>query len=85
MITLYTLAQSRSHRSVWLLEELGIPYQLQQFERDPITRLAPQTLKAIHPLGKVPVLQDGELLLAESGAITEYLLDQYGQDRLRPI
>lgn len=84
MITLHALAQSRSLRIVWLLELLGLDYRLQQHERHPDTMLAPDALKSIHPLGKAPLLQDGELVLAESGAITDYLIQSYGQGRFMP-
>lgn len=83
-ITLHALAQSRSLRIVWLLEELGLPYTLTQHPRDARTLLAPPALKAVHPLGKAPVLQDGELVLAESGAIADYLVTTYGQGDWRP-
>ena len=78
MLTLHHLGTSRSHRILWLLEELGVPYELRRYQRDPATRLAPPELKKIHPLGKSPVLTDGELVVAESGAILEYLAECYG-------
>ncbi len=78
MLTLHHLETSRSHRILWLLEELGVPYELRRYQRDPATRLAPPELKKIHPLGKSPVLTDGELVVAESGAILEYLAECYG-------
>lgn len=78
MLTLHHLEASRSHRILWLLEELGVPYELRRYQRDPATRLAPPELKKIHPLGKSPVLTDGELVVAESGAILEYLAECYG-------
>lgn len=78
MLTLHHLETSRSHRILWLLEELGVPYELRRYQRDPLTRLAPPELKHIHPLGKSPVLTDGELVVAESGAILEYLAECYG-------
>lgn len=78
MLTLHHLETSRSHRILWLLEELGVPYELRRYQRDPATRLAPPELKKIHPLGKSPVLTDGELAVAESGAILEYLAECYG-------
>ncbi|WP_159991798.1 glutathione S-transferase family protein [Pelistega ratti] len=84
MITLYHLTQSRSQRIVWLLEELDLEYDLQAFDRNPETGLAPDIFKTFHPLGKAPVLVDGEVTLAESGAIVEYLIDKYGQNRLKP-
>jgi glutathione S-transferase len=82
MITLHHLNNSRSQRILWLLEELGVPYEIKRYQRDPKTMLAPPALRAIHPLGKSPVITDGELTLAESGAIIEYLADRYGDGRL---
>jgi glutathione S-transferase len=79
MITVHHLETSRSQRILWLLEELGLPYELQVYKRDPITSLAPAALKKIHPLGKSPVITDGDLVVAESGAIIEYLVETYGQ------
>lgn len=67
---------------MWLLEELGVPYEIRRYRRDPQTMLAPAELKAVHPLGKSPVITDGDLTLAESGAIIEYLADTYGGGRL---
>lgn len=85
MITLHHLNNSRSQRILWLLEELGLEYEIKEYTRDPITSSAPESLKAIHPLGKSPVITDGELTIAESGAIIEYLLDVYDSEkRLRP-
>lgn len=84
MITLHHLENSRSQRVLWLLEELGLPYELQRYKRDPKTMLAPPELVRVHPLGKSPVITDGGVTVAESGAIIEYLLDTYGQGRLRP-
>jgi glutathione S-transferase len=84
MLTLHHLNNSRSQRVLWLLEELGCPYQIQKYQRDAVTLLAPPELKRIHPLGKSPVITDGTITVAESGAIIEYLLDTYGQGRLRP-
>jgi glutathione S-transferase len=84
MITLHHLENSRSQRVLWLLEELGLPYQILSYKRDPQTQLAPAALAAVHPLGKSPVIRDGDVTVAESGAIVEYLLDTYGQGRLRP-
>jgi len=84
MIKLHHLENSRSQRILWLLEELGVDYELVRYERDPVTSLAPAELRSIHPLGKAPVLTDGDLTLAESGAIIEYLVDRYGDGRLRP-
>ena len=84
MITVHHLNNSRSQRVLWLLEELGCPYQLVKYQRDARTLLAPAELKRVHPLGKSPVISDGAHTLAESGAIIEYLLDAYGAGRLRP-
>ena len=84
MIIVHHLNNSRSQRVLWLLEELGLPYEIVRYQRDPKTMLAPKELRAIHPLGKSPILQDGDVTLAESGAIVEYLIERYGQGRLRP-
>lgn len=84
MITVHHLNNSRSQRVLWLLEELGLPYEIKKYQRDPDTLLAPPSLLQIHPLGKSPVITDGGLTVAESGAIIEYLLDQYGDGRLKP-
>lgn len=84
MITLYSLKQSRSQRIVWLLEALGVPFEVQSFEREPVTRSAPPIFKTLHPLGKAPVLKDGNLTLAESAAIVEYLIERYGNGRFTP-
>lgn len=79
MITLHHLNNSRSQRILWLLEELNLDYEIQQYQRDAKTNLAPQTLLDVHPLGKSPIITDGDLVMAESGAIIEYLLAQYGK------
>ncbi len=84
MITLHHLNDSRSQRILWLLEELGVDYEVMRYERDATTRLAPDALKEIHPLGKSPVLEDGELRLHESGAITDYLIRTYGAGKFAP-
>ncbi|MEO7068445.1 MAG: glutathione S-transferase [Rhodanobacter sp.] len=84
MITVHHLNNSRSQRILWLLEELGVPYEVKRYERDPKTMLAPPELRAVHPLGMSPVITDGDLTLAESGAIIEYLADRYGADKLIP-
>lgn len=87
MITVHHLNNSRSQRVLWMLEELGVDYQIVHHQRDPITRLAPPSLHAVHPLGKSPVVQDdrnGGLPIIESGAILEYLVDTYGGGRFRP-
>lgn len=78
MITVHHLETSRSQRVLWLLEELGVPYQIKLYQRDPTTRLAPAALKAVHPLGKSPVITDGDETIAESGAILEYLVERFG-------
>ncbi|CAN5180897.1 glutathione S-transferase [soil metagenome] len=83
-ITVHHLNNSRSQRVLWLLEELGLPYEIKFYERDKATMLAPPELSAVHPLGKSPVVSDGDLVVAESGAILEYLVDRYGQGRLKP-
>jgi glutathione S-transferase len=77
MITVHHLNNSRSQRVLWLLEELGVPYEIKKYERDPKTMLAPPELMQVHPLGKSPVITDGELTVAESGAIIEYLVERY--------
>ncbi len=82
MIKLHHLNESRSQRMLWLLEELGLPYEIIPYSRNATTRLAPPELEGIHPLGKSPVIEDGEVKLAESGAIVEYLCDAYGKGRL---
>ena len=84
MITVHHLNNSRSQRVLWLLEELDLPYEIRHYQRDAKTMLAPPELKAVHPLGKSPVITDDGVTVAESGAIVEYLIDQYGQGRLRP-
>ena len=84
MLQVHHLNNSRSQRVLWLLEELGCPYELIRYQRDPKTLLAPAQLRRVHPLGKSPVITDGAQTLAESGAIIEYLLDTYGAGRLRP-
>jgi glutathione S-transferase len=84
MITVHHLNNSRSQRVLWLLEELELPYEIVKYERDPKTMLAPPELKKIHPLGKSPVIVDGELTVAESGAILDYILERHGNGRLVP-
>ena len=84
MIEVHHLNNSRSQRILWLLEELELAYDIVSYKRDPVTRLAPPALKAIHPLGKSPVIRDGTLVLAESAAIIEYLVGRYGDGRLAP-
>lgn len=85
MIVVHHLNQSRSTRILWLLEELGLPYEIKRYERDPRTNLAPDALRKVHPLGKSPVLTDGELVVAESGLIAEYLCDRYDIGLLAPL
>ena len=85
MLTLHHLENSRSQRILWLLEELGVEYQLKCYARDPETSLAPPELTSIHPLGKSPVITDGDLTVAESGAIIEYLVERYDDGALRPV
>ena len=80
MITVHHLETSRSQRILWLLEELDLPYEIKLYKRDPKTHLAPPELKAVHPLGKSPVITDGRETIAESGAIIEYLVENYGQN-----
>lgn len=84
MLIVHHLENSRSQRVLWLLEELGLEYEVKRYQRDPETMLAPPELKKVHPLGKSPVIEDEGNIVAESGAIIEYLLDRYGQGRLRP-
>jgi len=85
MITVHHLDNSRSQRVLWLLEELGVPYEIVRYQRDPKTMLAPTSLRAVHPLGKSPVVTtDDGITLAESGAIVETLIERYGQGRLIP-
>jgi glutathione S-transferase len=84
MITVHHLDDSRSQRIIWLLEELGEPYEIEQHRRDPVTRAAPAALKEIHPLGKSPVIEDNGRVVSESGAIIEHILRRYGKGRLQP-
>jgi glutathione S-transferase len=84
MVIVHHLNNSRSQRVLWLLEELGVPYEVRRYERDAKTMLAPPALLAVHPLGKSPVIVDGPVTVAESGAIVEYLIDKYGAGRLIP-
>ncbi len=84
MITVHHLNNSRSQRVLWLIEELGVTYQIKHYPRDKKTMLAPPELKAVHPLGKSPVITDGEITVAESGAIIEYLVERYGGGRMIP-
>ena len=84
MITVHHLNNSRSQRVLWLLEELGLPYEIKKYQRNAETMLAPPELLKVHPLGKAPVITDGDATVAESGAIIEYLLERYGNGRLEP-
>ncbi|MCW5891180.1 MAG: glutathione S-transferase [bacterium] len=84
MVVVHHLNESRSQRILWLLEELGVPYEVRRYQRDATTSLAPPELKAVHPLGKSPVVSDGERTIAESGAIVDYLIRRYGEGRLQP-
>lgn len=84
MVTVHHLNNSRSQRVLWLLEELGVEYDVVRYQRDPKTMFAPASLRAVHPLGKSPVITDGATTVAESGAILEYLVDRYGNGRLIP-
>ncbi|HEX5341417.1 MAG TPA: glutathione S-transferase [Duganella sp.] len=84
MIVVHHLNNSRSQRVLWLLEELGLEYEIVRYQRDPKTMLAPPELLKVHPLGKSPVISDGDIVVAESGAIVEYLIETYGNGRLVP-
>jgi glutathione S-transferase len=84
MITVHHLENSRSQRVLWLLEELEVPYEIRLYKRDPRTLLAPPELLKVHPLGKSPVITDGKRVVAESGAIIEYLVERHGGGRLAP-
>ena len=82
MLTIHHLGKSQSERIIWLCEELGLPYELKRYERDALTKLAPPELKRVHPLGNAPILTDGELVLAESAAIIDYIIAKHGGGRL---
>lgn len=82
MLTIHHLGKSQSERIIWLCEELALPYELKHYQRDPVTILAPPELKELHPLGAAPVITEGELVLAESGAIIEYIIAKHGGGRL---
>jgi glutathione S-transferase len=84
MLTLHHLNDSRSQRILWLLEELGTPYEMKRYQRDARTRLAPPELEAVHPLGKSPVIVDGDVRIAESAAVVDYLIRRYGEGRMMP-
>jgi glutathione S-transferase len=82
MLIVHHLGISQSDRIVWLCEELGIPYELAKYDRDPVTRLAPEAYKALHPSQTAPIITDGDVVLAESGAIVDYIIAKYGHGRL---
>ncbi|MCK1637734.1 glutathione S-transferase [Bradyrhizobium sp. 157] len=84
MLTVHHLNDSRSQRILWLLEEVGTPYELKRYQRNAETRLAPPELKQVHPLGKSPVITDGDMTIAESGAIVDYIIRRYGQGKDKP-
>jgi glutathione S-transferase len=84
MLVVHHLNDSRSHRILWLLEELGLPYEIKNYQRDAVTRLAPPELKAVHPLGKSPVITDEGRTIIESGAIIDYIIRHHGGGRLQP-
>ncbi|MCJ8170585.1 glutathione S-transferase [Atopomonas sediminilitoris] len=84
MLTIHHLNNSRSQRVLWLLEELAVPYRIEHYQRDAKTNLAPESLKAVHPLGKSPVLTDDEVVVAESAVIIEHLIEHHGQGRFQP-
>ena len=84
MIIVHHLQDSRSQRVLWLLDELGVEYEVKRYERDPETSLAPAALRKVHPLGKSPVIEDGTIVVAETGAIAEYLVEKYGDGKLIP-
>ncbi|MGK3966688.1 glutathione S-transferase family protein [Sorangium sp. So ce118] len=83
MLKIHHLGHSQSERILWLCEELGVPYDLEKYTRDPVTRLSPPELKALHPLGAAPLIEVDGMLLAESAAIVEFILARYGRGRLR--
>jgi glutathione S-transferase len=83
MLRIHHLGHSQSERIVWLCEELDLPFELRHYTRDPVTMLSPPELRALHPLGAAPVIEDGDLLLAESAAIVEYIIEKHGGGRLK--
>ncbi len=85
MITVHHLNNSRSQRILWLLEEIGAPYEIKHYQRDAVTNLAPPELKAVHPLGKSPLIEDDGRMIGESGAITDYLIRRHGGGALAPV
>lgn len=84
MLVVHHLENSRSQRILWLLEELGLDYEIKRYQRDKVTSLAPPELRVVHPLGKSPVITDGDVTVAESGLIVEYLIETYANGRLMP-
>jgi glutathione S-transferase len=84
MLILHHLNDSRSQRILWLLEELGLPYEMKHYQRNATTRLAPPELEAVHPLGKSPVITDGKVKIAESGAVVDYIIRTYGNGKMMP-
>lgn len=84
MLTVHHLNNSRSQRILWLMEELGLEYEIKRYERDKTTMRAPASLRTVHPLGKSPVITEGDVTVAESGAIIEYLIERHGKGRLVP-
>ena len=84
MIKIHHLEHSRSQRILWLLEELSVPYEIVHYKRHPETMLGPDELRAIHPLGKSPILEEGDVIIAETGAIIEYIIEQHGGGHLKP-
>ena len=85
MLTVHHLNNSRSQRVLWLLEELNVPYEIVRYERDPKTMLAPKSLRGVHPLGKSPVVTDDGATIAETGAISEYIIERYGEGQSSPL
>jgi len=84
MLVIHHLEKSQSERIIWLCEELGLPCEIRHYKRDPVTILAPPALRAVHPMGAAPVIEDGGVVLAESGAIVEYILARHGAGTLAP-
>jgi len=84
MLTLHHLNDSRSQRILWLLEELGTPYEIKRYQRNPETRLAPPELQEVHPLGRSPAITDGDVRIAESGAVVDYIIRRYGNGTMMP-
>ncbi|MBC7435296.1 MAG: glutathione S-transferase, partial [Bdellovibrionales bacterium] len=82
MLTIHHLGKSQSERIIWLCEELEMPYELKRYDRDPVSILAPADYKKLHPIGAAPVMTEGDLVLAESGAIVQYIMARHGGGRL---